>query len=199
MRLGDHVERLGRIESATRRKVDQHVDRIGAGQLGVEAAGWPRPPAPGPAPGRRGDSAAASRHRPPPSAADDEQRRRGCKGRAGAPCGRRSRPQKRRSAATPVSPRGKLRAERRLAGREQARRAAGTSDSTVDQRDQRSTMKPASPNARIRSESENSSAEERQARRRVGQHAGRADDANGVAERGRACLRRRSSGRARRR
>ena len=51
-------ERLRRIERCALREFDQHVDRIGAGELGVEtAAGGDRLLA-CPAPGRRGDSAA---------------------------------------------------------------------------------------------------------------------------------------------
>ena len=36
--LGDGLERLGVVERLARRKGDQNVDRIGAGEFGVEAA-----------------------------------------------------------------------------------------------------------------------------------------------------------------
>ncbi len=58
MHVGDGGERLGRVERGALRELDQHVDRIGAGELGVEPARSPRPPARGRAPGRRAGSAA---------------------------------------------------------------------------------------------------------------------------------------------
>ena len=38
MHRGDRVERLRRVERGAFRELDQHVDRVGAGELGVEPA-----------------------------------------------------------------------------------------------------------------------------------------------------------------
>ena len=60
-------------------------------------------------------------------------------------------------------------------------------------------IKPASPKVRIRSELENMQGDEGDAGGAVGQHAGRPDDQDGVAERRGICSRPRSAGRAPRR
>ena len=66
VRLGDHRQRLGVVEPLAALPLDHHVHGIGAGQLLRRGGRSPPAPAPCPAPGRRGDSAArAARRRSP--------------------------------------------------------------------------------------------------------------------------------------
>ena len=127
----------GVVERRALRELDQHVDRIGAGELGVEPARAPRPPAACRAPGRRGDSAAQvgvdeaeTRHH--------DQTRSGCRAPDGSPCGRRSsRRSARRTVDADVGALLDLPRER-ASLRTSRTPSSGTSDQHRDQRDARS-------------------------------------------------------------